>query len=458
MYFKNQKFLVAGMSKSGESCARFLLERGAEVYVYDDVVSDNISALMSEFHSLGAHIVTAETYIDSTLACDILVLSPGIPIDNPLPVAFRKQNKAIIGEEELGAMYLRATAIAVTGTNGKTTTVSMLDKILQDEGLNSIACGNIGNPLVGEVADMDFDDYAVIEISSFQLETLSSLRPHIAVITNITEDHLNRHYNMENYVFLKSKILRNLRESEFAVLNYDDEIVRGFARSTKANVVYFSLKERVAGAYCENGSVYFNGEKYFDISEMTLNGVHNVYNALACVAVSHILGLDKIKTSESICGFKGIKHRIEVVRTVNGVTYIDDSKGTNVDATVKAIQTMTEPTLLLLGGKDKGYDYTSLFNAMQESKVVHAVLYGENRFKLLNAAIKAGFVSFSLCSEFETAIKLAQFIAKPGQNVLLSPASSSFDSFSNYEERGDAFKKLVENILTDGVNEKAVEE
>ncbi len=452
MYFKNQKFLVAGMSKSGESSARFLLERGAEVYIYDDVVSDNISAAMNDLASIGAHIVTAETYADATLVCDILVLSPGIPIDNPLPVSFRKQGKAIIGEEELGALYLRATAIAVTGTNGKTTTVSMLNEILKNAGKNSVACGNIGNPLVGEVENLGFNDYAVIEISSFQLETLSSLRPHIAVITNITEDHLNRHYNMENYIFLKSKILRNLRESEYAVLNYDDETVRNFAQNTKAKTIFFSMRGRIDGAYYENGSVYYNGEKYFDTEDMGLSGAHNVYNALACVAVSHILGLDKRKVAEAICAFKGIKHRIEVVKKVNGVTYIDDSKGTNVDATVKAALAMTEPTVILLGGKDKGYDYEPLFQSLKTSKVVHAILYGENRFKLLNAAIKSGFVSFSLCSEFATAVHLAQLTAKRGQIVLLSPASSSFDSFSNYEERGDAFKQLVEGI------DEAVEE
>ncbi len=446
MYFKKQKFMVAGMSKSGECAARFLLERGADVYIYDDVVSEKIKAVMDEFSSLGARVVTAESYMDATLVCDILVLSPGIPIDNPLPVAFRKQGKTIIGEEELGAMFLRATAIAVTGTNGKTTTVSMLNSILENDGHKSVACGNIGNPLLGEVENLGFNDYAVIEVSSFQLETLSSLRPHIAVITNVTEDHLNRHYNMENYVFLKSKILRNLRESEYAVLNYDDEVVRGFAKSTKAKVVYFSMRERTEGAYFENGSVYFNGEKYFDVSDMTLTGVHNVYNALACVAAAHILGIDKNKVAEAICSFKGIKHRIEVVSKSNGVTYIDDSKGTNVDATVKAMNAMTEPTVILLGGKDKGYDYMPLFSSMKESKVVHAVLYGENRFKLLNAAIKAGFSDFSLCAEFRPAVRLAQFIAKPGQNVLLSPASSSFDSFTNYEERGDAFKKLVEGV------------
>ena len=438
--------MVAGMSKSGECAARFLLERGADVYIYDDVVSEKIKAVMDEFSSLGARVVTAESYMDATLVCDILVLSPGIPIDNPLPVAFRKQGKTIIGEEELGAMFLRATAIAVTGTNGKTTTVSMLNSILENDGHKSVACGNIGNPLLGEVENLGFNDYAVIEVSSFQLETLSSLRPHIAVITNVTEDHLNRHYNMENYVFLKSKILRNIRESEYAVLNYDDEVVRGFAKSTKAKVVYFSMRERTEGAYFENGSVYFNGEKYFDVSDMTLTGVHNVYNALACVAAAHILGIDKNKVAEAICSFKGIKHRIEVVSKSNGVTYIDDSKGTNVDATVKAMNAMTEPTVILLGGKDKGYDYMPLFSSMKESKVVHAVLYGENRFKLLNAAIKAGFSDFSLCAEFRPAVRLAQFIAKPGQNVLLSPASSSFDSFTNYEERGDAFKKLVAGV------------
>ncbi len=446
MYFKNQKFMVAGMSKSGESSARFLLERGAEVYVYDDVVSENINTVMNELASLGAHIVTAERYIDATLLCELLVLSPGIPIDHPLPVAFRKQGKAIIGEEELGALYLRATAVAVTGTNGKTTTVSMINSILNDCGYNSVACGNIGTPLVGEVENLGFNDYAVIEISSFQLETLSSLRPHVAVITNVTEDHLTRHYNMENYVFLKSKILRNLRESEFAVLNYDDEIVKGFARSTKAKVIYFSANERIEGAYYENGGIYYNGEKYLDTNDMTLKGLHNVYNALACVAVAEVLGLDRNKVAQSICSFKGIKHRVEVIRNVNGVTYVDDSKGTNVDATVKAVETMNGATVILLGGKDKGYDYIPLFQNFHNSKVVHAVLYGENRFKLLNAAIKAGFVSFSLCAEFETAVRLAQFIAKPGQNVLLSPASSSFDSFSNYEERGDAFRKLVEGI------------
>lgn len=446
MYFKNQKFLVAGLSKSGESSARFLLDRGAEVYLYDDVISDNVSALCLKLEQLGAHVISSEECDEAAYNCDVLVLSPGIPIDTALPISFRKQGKAIIGEEELGALYLRATPIAVTGTNGKTTTVSMLNDIINASGKHSVACGNIGNPLVKEVENLSFDDFAVIEISSFQLETLSSLRPHIAVITNVTEDHLNRHYTMENYIFLKAKILRNLRESEYAVLNYDDPVVRGFAKNCKAKVVYFSAQNKVDGAYLEDGSLYFKGEKYLDVSDMTVGGLHNIYNALACITAAGILGLDKTSVATAICAFKGIRHRIETVRVVSGVTYIDDSKGTNVDATVKAAQSMKSPTVILLGGKDKGYDYTPLFENLNSTSVVHAIIYGENRFKMLNAAIKSGFVSVSLCLEFATAVRLAGYIAKPGQNVLLSPASSSFDSFSNYEERGEVFRQMVESI------------
>jgi UDP-N-acetylmuramoylalanine--D-glutamate ligase len=438
--------MVAGMSKSGEACARFLLSRGAKVYIYDDVSTESISAVKERIEKLGGITVTCESFEDTINLCDILVISPGIPIDNPLPVAFRKQGKAIIGEEELGALYLRATAIAVTGTNGKTTTVSMLNEVLQKCGYNSVACGNIGNPLVGETERLTFDDYAVIEISSFQLETLSSLRPHIAVVTNVTEDHLNRHYNMENYIFLKSKILRGLRESEWAVLNYDDEIVRSFAKVTKAKVVYFSMRERVDGAYFENGSIFFKGEKVLDVSDMLISGKHNIYNALACVACAEILSCNRQLTAEGICSFKGIKHRMECVGEVNGIKYIDDSKGTNVDATIQAVKAVTEPTILMLGGKDKGYDYDSLFVAMQESKVIHAVIYGENRFRILNSAIKTGYMNFSLCPDFYSAFRLSVFSAKSGDCVLLSPASSSFDSFSNYEERGDIFKKLVEDM------------
>ena len=450
MYFGNQKFLVAGLSRSGEGSAEFLLKRGARVYIYDDVVTDKVAEKIRELQAKGATAVTSETLNDAVSLCDILVLSPGIPIDNPLPVAFRKLGKAIIGEEELAALFLRATAVAVTGTNGKTTTVSMLEQVVKACGKRGVPCGNFGNPLVNEVEGLGFEDIALIEISSFQLETLYSLRPHIAVITNITEDHLNRHYNMDNYVFLKSKLVRNLRESEYAVLNYDDERVRQLAKVTRGKVVWFSARQQVDGAYAEGGSAYFNGEKLFGLENMALGGIHNVYNALACIAVSAILGLNKEASANAICKFKGVKHRVQLIGEYAGVTYINDSKGTNVDATIKAVDCATRPTILLLGGKDKGYEYAPLFNALNKSKVVHAVIYGENRFKMMESASRAGFYSYSSCAEFETAVRLATYIAKPGQSVLLSPASASFDEFASYEERGDKFTEIVEGLRDEG--------
>ncbi len=447
MYFKNQKFLVAGMSRSGEACVRFLLARGATVYMYDDVVNETVRSVMGALEDLGAFVVTAESYDEVVKLCDVLVISPGIPIDNALPVAFRRQKKSILGEEELGAMYLRATAIAVTGTNGKTTTVSMIEHALKTAGLNAVACGNIGNPLVRETEKLNFDDYAVVEISSFQLETLSLLRPHVAVITNITEDHLNRHYNMENYVFLKSKILRGLRESEFAVLNYDDERVREMTLLTKAEIVFFSVKNQLErGACIKDGYLCFGGERYILADELSVGGIHNVYNALACIAVCAVMGVEKEHVVAALKSFKGVKHRVEFVKTVNGINYINDSKATNVDATLKAIESMKQATVLLVGGKDKGYEYQSIFESAKNGKITQVILYGENRFKVLDGAIKSGYSNFSMCKDFNTAVRLANLTAKSGQCVLLSPASASYDEFSNYEERGEAFIKLVEKF------------
>lgn len=443
MYFKNQKFFVAGMSKSGVASARFLLRRGADVYLYDDVVSDKIASDMRELESGGAHIVEADRLDRAVSLCDVLVLSPGIPIDNPLPVAFRRQGKCILGEEELGALYLRATCVAVTGTNGKTTTVSMIHEVLKAAGKHSVMCGNIGNPLVNEVEELGFDDIAVTEVSSFQLETLFSLRPHVAVITNITEDHLNRHYNMENYIFLKSKLFRNLRESEYAVLNADDPVVSSFAQNVRSRVIFFSAKPRTDGVWCENGAVYCEGERVFAVADMCLGGAHNVYNALACTAAAYALGIDLRVAAKVICAFRGVRHRIETVCERNGKTYINDSKGTNVDATIKAVESMQRDTVILLGGKDKGYDYLPLFKKLMHSKVVHAVLYGENRMNLMRAAIDAGFSEVSMCNSFVLAVRLADATAVSGQNILLSPASSSFDEFTGYEERGDAFVGMV---------------
>ena len=456
MYIKNQVFLVLGISKSGKAAVEFLLARGATVYIYDDLKSDRVEQLSADLVNCGAKKITREDLLNMPEICDGLVISPGIPIDHPLAVAFKRSGRAVLGETELAARFMKCPIVAVTGTNGKTTTVSMLTETLQKGGFSAFSCGNIGTPMV-EYVDSGRQDIAVAEISSFQLETLNSLQPHVAVVLNITEDHLNRHYTMENYIFLKAKLLKNLSATEYAVLNYDDEIVRGFAEKTRARVLYFSVKERVCGAFVEQGELYFGKEKIISIAELPVDSVHYIQNVLAVIAVAKIFGVKTQDLVAALTEFKGVKHRIEFIDEVRGVQFVNDSKGTNVDATLKAVATMKRDTVLLLGGQNKGYDYGKLFSALAGTKVVHAVLYGENRFSLLKSAREYNFLKVTLCERFEVAFQIAVMLAKQGQTVLLSPASASFDEFSGYEERGDRFVEFVHAIQTKNSDERQEE-
>lgn len=445
MYPARQIFFVLGLSRSGCSATEFLLARKSLVYIYDEGNGERLEQTIKEMVQKGAKSLHREDLSRACEVCDVLVLSPGIPIDHPIAIAFRRKGKGVIGETELAARYLKNTMIAVTGTNGKTTVVSMLTDVLNRGGLTAKSCGNIGLPMI-ECHDMA-EQVAVAEISSFQLETLKSLQPHVAVILNVSEDHLNRHYNMENYIFLKGKLLKNCTESEFVVLNYDDAVVRSFAEKTKAQTLYFSVRERVKGAFYEEGNLYFGKERIMSADDLPTGGLHNVQNALAVIAVAKIMGIKTSDIVAALTDFKGVKHRIEQVAEVNGVTYIDDSKGTNVDATIKAIAAMKKETILLLGGKNKGYRYDALFAALNNSKVVHTILYGENRYVLLKAAKEQNFMSVTLCDNFDFAVRVAALRAKSGQAVLLSPASASFDEFSGYEERGERFLEIVQSFV-----------
>lgn len=445
MYPEKQSFLVLGLSRSGTAVAQFLLEKNATVYLYDDLTSENLEKTIVELEAMGGKRVKKEELVNMQDICDGVVLSPGIPIDHPVSIAFRRAGKAILGETELAARLMRCPIVAVTGTNGKTTTVSMIEKILIEGGKRAQACGNVGSPMIKHLGLTD-QDVAVAEISSFQLETLNSLSPHVAVVLNVTEDHLNRHYNMENYIFLKKKILKNLTETEYAVLNYDDEIVRDFQNATKAKKIYFSLKQKTLGAYVKDGSIYYFEEKILDANELPLLGEHNLQNALAAICVAKLLGVETQTVVRALTSFKGIKHRIQSVATIDGVEYVDDSKATNVDATIKAVEAIKSETILLLGGKDKGYDYDKLFLHLRSSSVVKSIFYGENRFKLLESALRTGNKAVALCDSFLMALNLARLTAKEGQVVLLSPASASFDEFTGYEERGDKFVEIIEGF------------
>lgn len=446
MYLKNDVFLVVGIQKSGISATEFLLGKGAKCYIYDDLNTDKIKSEFIRLGELGAVAVERGEVFDLLSEIDVVVLSPGVAIDHDIPLKAKKLGKRIIGELELAYLYAKSPFIAVTGTNGKTTTCTMIDALLKSGGIDSVLCGNIGTPVTSTIKSLTDSAVIVAETSSFQLETVNAFTPHIAVVTNVTPDHLSRHYNMENYIFVKSKILANLKESEYAVLCYDDPIVLKMGEKTKAKVLYFSSKTQVNGAYLENGKIYFKGKAVVDLSSLPISGEHNVLNFLASLCVAKIMGVTDEKIIEGARSFKGVKHRIQFVDRVDGVDFYNDSKATNADATEKAIDAMVKPTVLILGGKDKGLDFTGLFEKIKSSNVKSVVVTGESRYRLLDGAKVVGYEKISLCEDFYLALELATLLAQEGDSVLFSPACSSFDRFTDYERRGEAFINFVENL------------
>lgn len=444
MFFGNQSFFVFGLSLSGRAAAMRLRSLGAEVFVYDDG-APRIEKTVSDLVKIGCKSSLGNPREGIDL-CDVVVLSPGIPVDNELAVYAKKSGKRVIGELELGYLLSKATFVCVTGTNGKTTVCSLIKQGLDVAGKKSELAGNIGVPLT-EVCDRLCNyEIAVTEVSSFQLETIHSLTPHIAAVLNVTPDHLDRHYSFENYVYLKKRLLANMRESEYAVLNYDDETVRSFADKARFKTVWFSIENRVDGAYEENGKFYYKGEEILDRSSLALEGVHNEKNALAALCVLKLCGVENDSIRKAFSAFKGVRHRTELIYEKNGVKYFNDSKSTNVDSAIKAIEAMKRPTVVILGGRDKGQDFLPLFAKIKRSCVVHAVLTGESRFKLLEAAEKEDFYKVSVTPSFESAIRIAKIESKDKNDVLLSPACSSFDCFYDYAERGREFERIVKEI------------
>ena len=446
MFLKRDKFLIVGISRSGTSICKLLISRGAKCYIYDDYDGERVEQAKNMLEKLGATKVDGDEVYDLISEIDVVVLSPGVAIDHDIPLKAKKLGKIIIGELELASTFFTNPIIAVTGTNGKTTTCTMIDSLLSGGGIDSKLCGNVGTPLSSVVDDLKGDSVIVAETSSFQLETVSSFTPHVAVITNVTPDHLSRHYNMENYLFVKSKILMNLRESEYAVLCYDDPLVQKLAEKTRAKVLYFSTKAQVDGGYVDDGYVYFKGKKIIATSEISVSGEHNTLNFLASLCVAKIMGISDEVICEKAREFKGVKHRIQYVKSVGGVDYYNDSKATNSDATEKAIDSMKKSTVLIMGGKDKGLDFSKLFEKIKTSRVRSVVLTGESRYRLLESAKRVEYDSVSMVEDFFVAIDLASMIAKEGECVLFSPACSSFDRFKDFEERGEVFMKAVESL------------
>ncbi len=447
MDIKNQSFLILGASKSGLAVANYLLDNKCNsCYIYEQLSNEQITKNLESLKTKGVVVVKENEILEILEKIAVLVVSPGVPINHPLCVKAKEMNKRIMGELEFGFNAFIPPIIAVTGTNGKTTTVSLIDQIFKKTKTKSFLLGNVGVPLTREVLNIEKQDVCVLEVSSFQLEGTKDFYPHVSCVLNISPDHLDRHYTMENYVFLKKKIFSNQKQSEYCVLNYDDPIVNAFSSEVKAKVVWVSTKEKVDGAYLFDGKLYYKGEFIIDEIDLPILGIHNVYNALFAIACVKLFGVDTESVRGGLTEFKGIKNRLELIGEVGGVKYVNDSKATNTASTITALNSTKGSLILILGGSEKGEDYSLLFEKIKEMSIKHVLITGDSRYKMYDKAVSAELKNVTLTSTFELAVKVASMSASEGDTVLLSPACASFDEFSSYEERGEKFKAIVEEF------------
>ena len=452
MNFEGKKVLVCGMARSGVSAAQCLYELGARVTISDSKAEEKLAEALQPLEGMDIRRCLGDQAQPADLeSYDLAVTSPGIPMQAPILRAVQAAGVPLIGELELGAQVSRAPLYAVTGTNGKTTTTTLIGEIFRNLGKTTYVVGNIGYPFTACALRCGEGDVAVAEVSSFQLETITTFHPHIAVMCNITEDHLNRHGTMEEYIRVKERIFENMGQGDYAVLNLDDPIVRGMAERISCTPAFFSRRQEVeTGAYLEGEEVVFslNGHKkrVLRADEIRIPGEHNLENALAATALTMLAGVPAPVVRHTLKTFPGVEHRIETVRTVEGVTYINDSKGTNVDASIRAVRAMKAPTVLLAGGYDKHTDFLPLAREILTSKIHTVVVLGDTAEQIERALRAVGFESILHAKTFEEAVLLARSCAREGENVLLSPACASFDMFQDYEERGRVFKEIVSRL------------
>ena len=448
MELKDKRVLVVGLGKSGVASALFLKERGARVTVSDTKSPDQ---LRDEIPDLLDHGIAVETggHGERTFrGQDLIVVSPGVPVDAPPLVQARASGEPVIGEIELAAQHLPGPIVAITGSNGKTTTTTLTGEILTAGGLPTLVGGNIGTPAISLVADAKPQTVIVLEVSSFQLETIQTFRPKVAVVLNVTPDHLDRHRTFQAYVDAKARVFENQQPSDFAVLNEDDSTCLTLGERTRAQVFWFSRKKEVKqGAWVREGQILFrdaSGQREIMlVTEIPLKGAHNVENVLAGVCASALMGCTPELIRKSVREFKAVEHRLEYVATVKGVEYYDDSKATNVDATIKALESFPANIHLILGGKDKGSDYTVL-NDLLRQRVKRVYTIGAAAEKI-ESHIK-GTTDIVHAETLDNAVRRAASVAKAGDIVLLAPACASFDQFQSYNHRGRVFKEVVHSL------------
>ena len=451
MEVKGKKVLVFGLGISGIGAGQILERHGAEVIMYDGnqkLTEEKIKKQLGEDSS--AKIVIGDFPEEVLENLDMTVLSPGVPTDLPVIEKMREQGITVIGEVELAYQFGKGDVLAITGTNGKTTTTTLLGEIMKNYQEDVFVVGNIGTPYTTAVEKMTDNTITVAEMSSFQLESIVDFRPRVSAILNFTPDHLNRHHTMEAYVNAKKNIAKNQTEDDYCILNYEDRLTREFGEEIKANVLYFSSQRILEeGIYLENGQIVLamNGEKtpVCHVDELNILGTHNHENAMAATGMAAAYGVPVDVIRRTLKEFQGVEHRIEYVAEKNGVVYYNDSKGTNPDAAIKGIQAMNRPTVLIGGGYDKDSAYDEWIDSF-DGKVKKLVLLGATRDKIAETARAHGFEEIVMADTFEEAFAKCVENAKPGDAVLLSPACASWGMFKNYEERGDKFKELVNNL------------
>ena len=447
MDLKGKKVLVVGLARTGIATAKFLKAKGSLVTATEVKPKEEMKEAVQALKGMDISTEWGGHQIETFLKQDIIVVSPGVDLNiEPIQKAI-KHGVRVVSEIELAYHFIHAPIIAVTGTNGKTTTTLLVGEMLKEDGRKVGVGGNVGEPLILFADGKDRWEVLVVEISSFQLEAIKDFQPRISVLLNITEDHLDRYPRYDDYIEAKVRVFANQNSGDLAVLNRDDPIVMQFREKVKAKKVLFSLKEKLGEGAFSNGQTIFlrlgeKGEEY-SIAKTPLKGIHNVENMMAALTTARIFGCSKKSIQTVLDRFKGLEHRLEFVREIKGVRFYNDSKGTNVGSVVKSLQSFSEPVTLIAGGKDKNGDLSPL-EALIQKRVKHLILIGEAKERM-NREL-GGLTDTVMAKTMEKAVLLARQKAKAGEVVLLSPACSSFDMFKDYKERGKVFKEAVKRL------------
>ena len=454
--YENKKILVVGMARSGLAAARYLLRQGAVLVVNDSKSQEDLKDICQELESMGdvRFILGRNPNIDEVEDIDMAVVSPGVPLDLDYIMAIKMNRKKVISEIELAyqaGLKKNIRFVGITGTNGKTTTTSLVGEIFKAQGVETYVVGNIGNPAI-EAVEMAGDGAVLVtELSSFQLESIDMFSPTASTVLNLTEDHLNRHHTMENYAMAKARIFENQVDDTVCILNYDDPITRAMAEGCHADVVFCSRKDKFErGIYLDDdNNIIVNNEieeiALLKADQLSLPGGHNLENCMAAIGLTLALGVEIEVLVKVLKTFKAVEHRLEYVDTVKGVKYVNDSKGTNPDSTIKAVQSYNDPIILIAGGYDKGSDFNELFEIAKDY-VRSVVILGQTGDLIEETARKHGFTDLYRVNDLKEAVEKSAQIAKEKDIVLLSPACASWGMYNNYEERGREFKKLVADL------------